>query len=383
MNRPTSIPTHASIALTAAITLAQLASACATAAPPPPPSVAATARASGPHVDITWLSMANVHFRTGQLAVLGDGYVTRLPQSAFVNEGLVRSTGSFLPDSAMVARVLAALGGPSSVGLILSGHSHFDHSFDTAIWSRLTGARIIGPASTCLQAVAQEIRATRCTTVLGGETIGLDIGVTVRVVRWNHSGDPKLNPEQHNPSELLAPPRRDPATGGLQPGLGEDFPNGGGGRGYLFTLDAPEGRLSWFWQNSASAVDLHVPIVVSGTNYGAPIENLRAAMRDAGLQSVDLWIGTGGAPVASLVLPVLKPKAYLPIHWDGLFAPLLAGVPAAYADTALEARLASAGVRLVRPAQYLDRWRLDRTGVHPIVNDSAKLALGLPVPPSR
>ena len=28
-------------------------------------------------------------------------------------------------------------------------------------------------------------------------------------------------------------------------------------------------------------------------------------MRDAGLQSVDLWIGTGGAPVAALVLPLL------------------------------------------------------------------------------
>ena len=47
-------------------------------------------------------------------------------------------------------------------------------------------------------------------------------------------------------------------------------------------------------------------------NYGAPIENLRAAMKDAGLESVDLWIGTGGAAIAALLLPVLRPKAYLP-----------------------------------------------------------------------
>jgi hypothetical protein len=211
---------------------------------------------------------------------------------------------------------------------------------------------------------------------LGGERIELGEGVTMRVVRWNHSGDPAVNPGQHNPRELAAVPTRDPSTGGLRPGLVEDFPNGGGGRAYLFTMNTPNGRLSWFFQNSASPVDLHLPIVVDGVSYGAPIDNLRAAMRDADIQSVDLWIGTGSVPVAALLLPILKPKAFLPVHWDGLFNSFLAGVPAAYADTALEAKLAGAGVRLVRPAQYMDRWRLDRTGVRPIPNDSVKRALG-------
>ncbi|MEO6526148.1 MAG: hypothetical protein ABIP93_05950, partial [Gemmatimonadaceae bacterium] len=304
------------------------------------------------------------------------GYITRLPESAFVNQGLVRSRGPHRPDSASVARVLGALGGPSSIQLLLSGHSHFDHSFDTALWSRLTGAPIIGPRTTCLQAVAQGVPASRCTVVQGGERIDLADGVSVRVVRWNHSGDPKVNPEQHNPSELTTEPTRDPATGGLRPGLVEDFPNGGGARAYLFTMDTPEGRLSWFFMNTASPVDLHQPIILDGVDHGAPIDNLRAAMRDAGLTSVDLWIATGGLPIANLLLPVLAPKAVLPVHWDGLFSPFLRGVPAPYADSALEARLASAGVRLVRPKQYMDRWRLDRTGIRPIANDDAKRALG-------
>ena len=325
---------------------------------------------------ISWLSITNVLFQLGDVNVLMDGYITRLPESAFVDQRLIRSRGTYRPDSAAVARVLAALGGPSSVQLLVSGHSHFDHSFDTALWSRLSGARIIGPRTTCFQAVAQDVPASRCTAVQGGERIDVAPGVTMRVVRWNHSGDPAINPEQHNPSELAAPPTRDPATGGLRPGLAEDFPNGGGGRAYLFTKDTPDGRLSWFFQNSASPVDLHLPIVVDGVSYGAPIENLRAAMRDAGLTSVDLWIGTGSVPIATLLLPVLKPKAFLPVHWDGLFNSFLGGVPAAYADTALEARLASASVRLVRPTQYMDRWRLDRTGVRPIENDAAKRALG-------
>jgi hypothetical protein len=203
----------------------------------------------------------------------------------------------------------------------------------------------------------------------------------MRVVWWNHSGDPAVNPEQHNPSELAGPPHPDARTGGLRPGLAEDFPNGGGGRAYLFTLDTPDGRLSWFYQNSASPVDLEKPIVVDGVSYGAPLENLRAAMRDARLESVDLWIATGGAPIAALVLPVLEPRAYLPVHWDGLFAPFFAGVPAPFADSALEARLAAANVRLVRPIQYMDRWRLDRDGVHAIENDAATRALGFTSPP--
>ena len=78
-------------------------------------------------------------------------------------------------------------------------------------------------------------------------------------------------------------PRLDPATGGLDPGVADDFPNGGGNRAFLFVVDAPGGRFSWFFQNSASAVDLDVPIVVGGKNYGAPIENLKAAIKDAGL----------------------------------------------------------------------------------------------------
>jgi hypothetical protein len=195
-------------------------------------------------------------------------------------------------------------------------------------------------------------------------------------VRWNHSGSTAANPEQHNPVEIEAPPRRDPGTGGLRAGVAEDFPNGGGTRAFLFVVDGPGGRFSWFYQNSGSAVDLDAPIVVGRTNYGAPIENLKAAMKDAGLDSVDLWIGTGGLPIAQLVVPVLKPKAYLPIHWDGLWGKFESGVPQRYADPPLAEFLRSAGVNLVSPTQYFDKWRLDRNGVRPLANDAVKRALG-------
>jgi hypothetical protein len=197
------------------------------------------------------------------------------------------------------------------------------------------------------------------------------------VVRWNHSGDPAKNWEQHDAVELATIPRQDPATGGLRAGVAEDFPNGGGNRGFLFTVDGPQGRYSWFYQNSASAIDLHVPIVVNGVNYGAPIENLKRAMRDARLESVDLWIGTGGLPVAQLVVPVLKPKAHIPIHWDGLWEPFGAGMPWAFSDPPDEDFLKMSGVKLIKPGQYMDKWRLDTSGIRPVANSEIKRALGL------
>lgn len=343
-----------------------------------PLAIGTLSAAGPPFVDITWMSISNMYYELGSLNVVTDGYITRLPQDAFFGGGggLAQTRQPFKPDLAAVTRVMNALGRPTKVNLLLTGHSHWDHSFDTATWSRLTGARIIGSKTTCLQAQAEGVPVDRCRAVNGRETISLADGVTMRVVRWNHSGDPGVNPEQHNPVELSTVPVRDPKTGGLRAGVAEDFPNGGGNRAYLFTVDGPDGPFSWFFSNSASAVDLHVPIVVDGVDYGAPLENLRAAMKDAGLASVDLWIGSSALPVLKLVVPVLKPRNFLPVHWDGLWGAFEAGVATPYADAAVDAFLGAAGTSMVKPVQYMDKWRLDRSGIRPVPNTEVKKALG-------
>jgi hypothetical protein len=329
------------------------------------------------YVDITWMSISNIYYEINGAGILTDGYFTRIPQTAFYGGGggLANTRMAYKPDVDAVKRVLNALGGKKHIQLLLTGHSHFDHSFDTATWSKLTGAAIVGSQTTCLQVVAQGVPPSRCRRVDGGEKINIADGATMRVVRWNHSGDSASNPEQHDPVELTAVPRIE-ADGGLHAGVAEAFPNGGGTRAFLFTVEGAQGRFSWFYQNSGSAVDLNVPIVINGKNYGAPIENLKTAMKDAGLQSVDLWIGTGGVAIAKLVLDVLKPKAYLPVHWDGLYGAFEAGVPRPFSDPPLEEYLAMHGVRLIKPAQYMDKWRLDASGFRPIENTVVKHALG-------
>jgi hypothetical protein len=330
------------------------------------------------HVDITWMSITNLYLDFGRSRIVADGYITRLPQDLFFGGGggLARTHRAMRSDEAAVREVFEAIGGRRAIDLLITGHSHFDHSFDTPVWARLSGAPIIGSPTTCLQARASKIPARRCRAVFGGERIALGDGVTMHVVRWNHSGDPAKNPEQHDPRELASVPTPD-EHGGLHAGVDEDFPNGGGNRAYLFVVDAPGGPLSLFFQDSASAVDLATPIVIDGRNFGAPLENLRAALRAAGIERVDLWIGTGGAEIASLVLPVLNPAAYMPVHWDGLFEPFKAGPPAPYADPQLEKLLAEKGVALIKPEQYMDKWRLDRGGVRAIDNRPVKSALGL------
>ena len=331
-----------------------------------------------PFVEITWMSISNVLYELGTFGVLTDGYITRIPQSAFFGGGggLAQTKQAYVSDVAAVRKVLAAIGGPSRIGLLLTGHSHFDHSFDTPTWSRLTNAPIIGSKTTCLQARAVGLPESRCRAVVGGERIAVSEGVWMRVVRWNHSGDSATNPEQHNPVELDAVPALDPENGGLHAGVAEAFPNGGGNRAYLFVVDGPNGRYSWFFQNSVSLSDIAAPIVIGGVDYGAPIDNLKAALRAEDLSSVDVWIGTANAGVARLLLPILSPKAYLPVHWDGLYGAFEAGVPRPYADGGLDPVLAQAKVQLLRPVQYMDKWRLDRGGVRPMANEAVKKALG-------
>lgn len=333
-----------------------------------------------PTVEMTWMSIANWYFDVGGVRMVMDGYITRLPGPPFFFAPPESPGDSFgltqfpwLVDVPSVTRVQEALPDRGTLDYLIAGHSHFDHTWDTPTWAKLTGAPIIGGLSTCYQAQAQNV--TDCRIVNGGEAIRLGRGVTMRVVRFNHSGNAS-NPIQHFARELSGPPTPDPVTTGFKGGVGEDYPNGGGGRAFLFTVDRGGRQVSFFVNNSASAFDLDQPIIVDGVNYGAPLDNLAKAMKDAGLTSVDVWIGTGGLAVAQLIVPVLHPRTYIPNHWDGLFNPFWPGLPAPYRDDALAGFLSSQGIALLPQHQYFDGYRLTPAGVTLLENHRIKQRLG-------
>ena len=342
---------------------------------------AGSALAAPPTVEMTWMSIANWYFKIGDKRIVMDGYISRVPENLFVASAVfpkdmyTYTKGPYGVDLAAIGKVKSALLGNDKVDLLLAGHAHWDHSWDTPAWSRLTGAPIVGGLSACLQANAQGVTGDGCRIVSGGEKIDLGNGITMRVVRWNHSGD-STNPIQHFARELYRAPVPDAATGGLRAGVGEDYPNGGGNRAFLFTVDSPEGQLSFFVNNSASAFDLDKDVIVDGQSFGSPLGNLAAAMKDAGLTQVDAWIATGGAPVAQMVVPVIKPKAYIPNHWDGLFNAFWPGMPYPFKDDALRSYLEAQKIPLIAQTQYFDKFVLTRSGVTTDANHDVKSKLG-------
>jgi L-ascorbate metabolism protein UlaG (beta-lactamase superfamily) len=339
-------------------------------------------RAAARTVEMTWMSISSWYFRIGDTRIVMDGYVSRVPQSLFLSPpeypkdvyGYTREAYGI--DIPSIERVRNAMLAGSKLNYLIVGHSHFDHSWDTPTWAKLTRATMIGGTSTCFQARAQNVSKDQCRIAKGGEKLELGDGVSLRVVRFNHSGDAS-NPIQHFARELYRPPVPDSSTGGFRAGVGEDYPNGGGSLGFLFTVDATPGQLAFFVQSSASAFDFDKDIIVDGVNYGSPSHNLTAALADAGLKSVDVWIGTGGVDVAKRIVPILHPKVYLPNHWDGPFNSLWKGMPMPFRDDALKAYLDEQRIILKPEHQYFDTYLLSAQGVSEQPNHVVKQKLGL------
>lgn len=151
----------------------------------------------------------------------------------------------------------------------------------------------------------------------------------------------------------------------------------GGNRGYLFTVKtANQHELTFFVTNSGAPQDLDTDSITDGINYGKPLDSLKTAMANAGLRSVDVWIGAGGQPVASLTLPILHPKAYVPNHLGSFFSPFEKGNTAPFNDTNLTNYLASSKVTLFTPKQYFDAWVLDANGFRTVENAPMKRVYG-------
>ena len=167
----------------------------------------AAAQPTPTQAQFTWMSIANWLLEVGDTRIVVNGYISRIQESDWAGTGTLGADfarAPMKPEADNVQRVIDAIG--NRVDYILTGHSHFDHSWDTGVWAKATGAHVIGSKSTCLQLIAQDIPADQCTAIKGGERFDLGNGLAVRPIRINHSGNPETQPDLHDPRELASVP---------------------------------------------------------------------------------------------------------------------------------------------------------------------------------
>jgi len=328
------------------------------ASPPPPPAPDPLAKAPE-NVLMTWFGITNWHYQIGDKGVMLDGEVVNgARNAATVTKAL---------------KTLTAEGSGRSIDVILLGHVHPDHSNQIPEWARQTGKVVYGPPAICTTLVnTHGIPPEQCVALKGGEVIKLSEFAYVRAVRWVHS-------------------------------VGcDEYSNGTGGPetfGFLFDVKSKSGKhLNWFVSDSgAGGPDLTAPRVVTTsvngvtttTAYGSPIENLRAAMNEAGLKSLDVWQGGPESRMvyqARTVVPMFDVGTFMPHHLNARAAGrqsfnLEYGMHYAYLEDdqpKLKQFLAAVKVPQVYPGNYWDAWVYGKDGVKVVGNKAMKAVYGLP-----
>src|ERR1044072_3908536 len=126
-------------------------------------------------VEMTWMSIANWDFKIGEKRIMMDAYISRVPGPPFFypppgypGDLYAYTKSGYAVDTASIAQGRDAVRGDKKLGQLLGGASHFDHSWDTPTWSKMTGAPLIGGVSTCFQAAAPRGGAAPCAVVSGG-----------------------------------------------------------------------------------------------------------------------------------------------------------------------------------------------------------------------
>src|SRR5262249_31130696 len=103
---------------------------------------AASARAAdAPQVELTWMSIASWYIKVGDLDIVLDGYISRVPSPPFFyapksypKDQYAYTKAGAPVDVAAITNVRDAMLGAARLDYVLTGHSHFDHSWDSPTW---------------------------------------------------------------------------------------------------------------------------------------------------------------------------------------------------------------------------------------------------------
>jgi L-ascorbate metabolism protein UlaG (beta-lactamase superfamily) len=116
-------------------------------------------------VRAVFLGVSTILFDDGRTAIMTDGFFSR--------PGVARLIfGRLGPDRTRVEAALTRFG-ISRLDAVFVAHSHYDHALDAAVVAELTGARLVGSASTRNIARGQGFPDDRFDVVVTGEPFGI------------------------------------------------------------------------------------------------------------------------------------------------------------------------------------------------------------------
>jgi L-ascorbate metabolism protein UlaG (beta-lactamase superfamily) len=129
----------------------------------------------------TWFGVTGVLLDDGEHSLLIDPFFTR-------PEGMLSFLGNaeIAPDEKRIADVLARAG-VHHVDAVLVSHSHFDHAMDAGVVARLTGAKLVGSASTANIGRGSSLADSQIHVIEPGETLRFG-HFAVRFIESRHAG---------------------------------------------------------------------------------------------------------------------------------------------------------------------------------------------------
>lgn len=147
-----------------------------------------------------WFGTSAVLLSDGTHAVFVDPFFTRPP--GLLN--LLRNA-AIAPDEARIAAWLRRAG-VMRLDAVLVSHSHYDHAMDAGVVARLTGAPLLGSASTANVGRGAGLPETQLRAVASGERIALG-PFTVTFVESRHAGATGGRPTGDIEAPLTPPAR--------------------------------------------------------------------------------------------------------------------------------------------------------------------------------
>lgn len=112
-------------------------------------------------VVVRWFGVSTLLIEDDETRLMIDGFISR---PSLLDLALDRAIA---PDEVAIERALNDMGA-SRLDAVMTVHSHYDHAMDTGVVARLTGARVLGSASTANVARGADVPEAQITEIETG-----------------------------------------------------------------------------------------------------------------------------------------------------------------------------------------------------------------------